>query len=345
MDSEAERRMRRIAIVGAGAWGTALANLAARAGADVALWARDPAHAAEMAATGVNARRLPGVPLLPSVTPTADLVETAKADIVLLAVPAQAVRASALALAPLVAPGIPIILCAKGIERETGLFPSQIVGEILSGNPAAVLSGPSFAADVARGLPTAVTLAASDSARAADLAQALAAPWFRLYHSSDLRGVEIGGAAKNVLAIASGIAAGRRLGASAGAALIARGFAELARFGQAFGANPATLMGLSGLGDLVLTCSSQQSRNFSFGLALGRGASIAAARAEGKLVEGVHTCGILVDLAHQKSVDMPICAAVEAVLAERMEIDAVIEALLNRPAKPELAFGNLAPGQ
>ena len=345
MGKAAQKRARRIAIIGAGAWGTALANLAARAGADVTLWARDPAHAAEMAATGVNARRLPGVPLVGNVTPTADLAETASADILLLAVPTQAVRAAALALAPLVRAGVPIILCAKGIERETGLFPSQIVGEILSGNPAAVLSGPSFAADVARGLPTAVTLAADNGAHAADLAQALAAPWFRLYHSSDLRGVEIGGAAKNVLAIASGIAAGRRLGASAGAALIARGFAELARFGQAFGADPATLMGLSGLGDLVLTCSSEQSRNFSFGLALGRGASVAAARPEGRLVEGMHTCGILVDLAHRQSVDMPICAAVEAVLAERMEIDAVIEALLNRPAKAELAFDNLAPGR
>jgi glycerol-3-phosphate dehydrogenase (NAD(P)+) len=337
--------MRRIGVVGAGAWGTALANLAARAGAEVSLWARDRAHVAEMAATGVNARRLAGVPLASTVTPTTELAEAAAADILLLAVPAQAVRPTAAALAPVLAPGVPIILCAKGIERETGLFPSQVIGELLTDNPPAVLSGPSFAADVARGLPTAVTLAAADAERAAELAQALAAPWFRLYHSSDLRGVEIGGAAKNVLAIASGIAAGRRLGASAGAALIARGFAELARFGQALGADPATLMGLSGLGDLVLTCSSEQSRNFSFGLALGRGASVAAASSDGKLVEGAHTCGILVDLAHQKSIDMPICGAVEAVLAERLEIDAAIEALLNRPAKPELAFGNLAAGR
>ncbi len=337
--------MRQIAIVGAGAWGTALANLAARAGADVILWARDPAHAAEMAATGVNARRLPGVPLAPTVTPTADLAAVATADIFLLAVPTQALRSAARALAPFAPQGVPVIICAKGIERGTGLFPSQVLAESLPDNPPAILSGPSFAADVARGLPTAVTLAAEDGARAAALAQALAAPWFRLYYSTDLRGVEIGGAAKNVLAIASGIAAGRRLGASAGAALIARGFAELMRFGQALGADPATLMGLSGLGDLVLTCSSEQSRNFSFGLALGRGASVATASADGKLVEGIYTCGILVDLAQQKSVDMPICAAVEAVLSERIEIDAAIEALLNRPAKSELGFGNLAAGR
>ncbi len=339
------QRMRQIAVVGAGAWGTALANLAARAGAHVTLWARDPAHAAEMAATGVNARRLPGVPLAPTVMPTADLAAVATADILLLAVPTQALRSAAVALAPFVRPRAPIIICAKGIERGTGLFPSQVLAEILPDNPPAVLSGPSFAADVAKGLPTAVTLAAQDGARAAELAQVLAAPWFRLYHSTDIRGVEIGGAAKNVLAIASGIAAGRRLGASAGAALITRGFAELIRFAQAFGADPATLMGLSGLGDLVLTCTSEQSRNFSFGLALGRGASVAAASADHKLVEGVYTCGILVDLAHQKSIDMPISAAVEAVLAERIEIDAAIEALLNRPAKAELAFGNLAPGR
>lgn len=336
---------RQIVVVGAGAWGTALANLAARAGANVTLWARDPAHAAEMAATGVNARRLPGVPLAPTIFPTADLGAVAMAEILLLAVPTQALRSAAQVLVPFAPRGAPVVICAKGIERGSGLFPSQIIGEILPDNPPAILSGPSFAADVAKGLPTAVTLAAEDSAQAADLAQALAAPWFRLYHSTDIRGVEIGGAAKNVLAIANGIAAGRRLGASAGAALIARGFAELTRFGQAFGADPATLMGLSGLGDLVLTCSSEQSRNFSFGFALGRGASVAAASAGGKLAEGVFTCGILVDLAHKKSIDMPISAAVEAVLAEEIEIDAAIEALLNRPAKAELAFGNLVTGR
>lgn len=327
--------MRQIAVVGAGAWGTALANLAARAGAEVTLWARDAAHVAEMTATGVNARRLPGVPLAPGIRPSAELADIGNAAFVLLVVPTQALRGVARTLADVIAPGVPVILCAKGIERGSGAFPTEVLAETLPDNPAAVLSGPSFAADVARGLPTAVTLAAADEAQAAELAQALAAPWFRLYHSSDVIGVEIGGAAKNVLAIASGITAGKRLGASAGAALIARGFAELMRFGVAFGADPATLTGLSGLGDLVLTCNSEQSRNFSFGLALGRGASVAAASADHKLVEGVHTCGILVELARQKSVDMPIAAAVDAVLTEKLTIDAAIEALLNRPAKPE----------
>jgi glycerol-3-phosphate dehydrogenase (NAD(P)+) len=325
-----------IAVLGAGAWGTALATLAARNAAKVHLWARDPAHAVEMAATGVNTRRLPGVPLPDNLVPTAALADVAAAEIVLLAVPAQAVRATCQALAAHIARNVPLVICAKGIERTSGLFLSEVVADVLPENPPAVLSGPSFAEDVAKGLPTAVTLAARRETEAAELARMLAAPWFRLYHSRDIRGVEIGGAAKNVLAIASGIAAGRGLGASAGAALIARGFAELSRFGHAYGTEVATLAGLSGLGDLVLTCTSSQSRNFSFGVALGRGTDIAAARAEGHTTEGVFTAGVLVDLAHRKTIDMPICEAVEAVLAERIGIDAAIEALLARPLKSEL---------
>ena len=328
----------RIAVVGAGAWGTALANLAARNAARVTLVARDPDHAAEMAATGVNARRLPGVLLASNVEATADLGGAAEAEIVLLAVPTQALRSACERLAPLLAPGAALILCAKGIERASGRFVSEVAAEVLPQHPLAILSGPSFAIDVARGLPTAVTLAAAEAGRARELAQALATPWFRLYYSTDVRGVEIGGAAKNVLAIANGIAAGRGLGASAGAALVARGFAELSRFGRAFGAQPATLMGLSGLGDLVLTCNSAQSRNFSLGLALGRGVSLASLLAEGPLAEGVHTCGVLVDLAHRRGIEMPIATAVDAVLAERLDIDAAIEALLARPQKAETAL-------
>jgi glycerol-3-phosphate dehydrogenase (NAD(P)+) len=324
-----------IAVLGAGAWGTALANLAARNAAKVSLWAHDAGHVAEMAATGVNARRLPGVPLAFNIVPTAALEDVADADAILLAVPAQAVRETCLALVPVIRAGVPLIVCAKGIERANGIFLSDVIGEILPANPPAVLSGPSFAEDVAKGLPTAVTLAAPDEDLAADLARSLAAPWFRLYHSRDIRGVEIGGAAKNVLAIASGIAAGRGLGASAGAALIARGFAELSRFGRAFGAEVTTLAGLSGLGDLVLTCTSGQSRNFSLGFALGKGSDVATANAG--LTEGVFTSGVLVDLAHQKNIDMPICEAVDAVLAERIGIDAAIEALLARPVKSELS--------
>lgn len=331
----APERTRKIAALGAGAWGTALANLAAHSGAEVLLWTRDAAHVAEMTATGVNARHLPNVPLLSNVHPTADFAEVTDAELILAVVPAQALRQVLEAHARHVAKSTPIIVCAKGIEHATGLFLTDVVTEILPDNPPAILSGPSFAVDVAKGLPTAVTLAAHDGALAASLAASLATPWFRLYSSSDVRGVEIGGAAKNVLAIASGITAGRELGASAGAALVARGFAELARFGRAYGAEPGTLMGLSGLGDLVLTCTSAISRNFSLGAALGQGRSLAEAVERIGLAEGVRTCGVLVDLANAKGVDMPIACAVDAVLAERVTIDDAIAALLARPFKAE----------
>ena len=327
--------MRRIAVLGAGAWGTALANLAARAGAETVLWGREPSHVAEMAATGVNARRLPGIPLVPGVAPTGNLAVVAEVEIVLLAVPAQSVRQLAERVRPYLRPGTPVVACAKGIERGTGRYMSEVLEEALPGHPPAILSGPSFAEDVARGMPTAVTLAAQDATRAQTLAAALAAPWFRLYHSTDLRGVEIGGATKNVLAIACGIAAGKEFGASAGAALIARGFAELSRFGMANGARPGTLTGLSGLGDLVLTCGSKQSRNFSFGLALGQGMDVETAKAKIGTVEGAMTCAILCELARNNGIEMPIAQAVDAVLTGRATVDAMIDALLARPARPD----------
>ena len=327
--------MRRIAVVGAGAWGTALANLAARAGAAVALWGREPAHVAEMAATGVNARRLPGIPLVAGVVPTGDLADLATAEIVLLAVPAQSMRAVAERARPYLPTGSPVVVCAKGIERGTGLFMSQVLGEVLPNHPPAILSGPSFAEDVAKGMPTAVTLAASTVEMAEALAATLSAPWFRLYHSADIRGVEIGGATKNVLAIASGITAGKDLGSSAGAALLARGFAELTRFGIANGALPGTLTGLSGLGDLVLTCGSRQSRNFSLGYALGQGLSLEDAKIRVGTAEGAMTCTILCALADKGGIDMPIAQAVDAVLSGRASVDTMIGALLARPAKPD----------
>lgn len=326
---------RRIAVLGGGAWGTALANLGARAGANVTLWTRDPGHAAEMAATGFNARRLPGVPLQASVVATSDLATIEGAAIVLLAVPAQTLRATALRARPHLAAHVSVIICAKGIERATGLFMSGVLAEILPENPPAILSGPSFAEDVARGLPTAVTLAARDAEGAKALAAAFTAPWFRLYHTADIRGVEVGGSVKNVIAIASGISAGRGLGQSAGAALIARGFAELTRFGRALGADPGTLMGLAGLGDLVLTCGSTQSRNYSLGFALGQGMSLEEAMAASGTAEGAQTCGILVDMAKRQGVDMPIAQAVESVLTGRASVDEMITALLARPAKAE----------
>src|ERR1700730_1542317 len=332
-------RKNRIAVLGAGAWGTALANLAARGGGvddtEVMLWARDPEHVAEIRATGINARYLPGVPLLSNVNPISESVQVQGADLILAVVPAQALRPVLETFAPKLAEGVPVVVCAKGIERTTGLFLSEVVSSVLPNNPPAVLCGPSFAKEVAEGLPTAVTLAAQDGDLAAKLAGMLAAPSFRLYSSSDMRGVEIGGAAKNVLAIASGIAAGRGLGASAAAALIARGFAELSRFGRAYGGETATLVGLSGLGALVLTCTSLMSRTYSLGVSLGRGLGVAEALARGGLCEGVHTCGALLDLAHARDVDMPIAAAVDAVLAERITIEDSIAGLLARPSKAE----------
>jgi glycerol-3-phosphate dehydrogenase (NAD(P)+) len=319
----------RIAVIGAGAWGTALANAAARAGRDVTLWARDAATIAAIIATR-ESPRLPGMTIDPRVTATGAIADIAHAGAVLLAVPAQHLRVAATALAPHLQRAIPVVACAKGIERGTRKFMTEVIAEALPAALPAILSGPSFAADVARGLPTAVTLACADEAQAAALAHALGSPTFRPYHTRDVRGVEIGGAAKNVLAIAAGIVQGRRLGASAAAALVTRGFAELARFGRAHGARPETLTGLSGLGDLVLTCSSPQSRNFSFGVALGAGRA-----APDTLAEGAFTAGVLVEMAGETGVEMPISSAIAAVLDGRLSVDQAIESLLTRPFRAE----------
>ncbi len=321
---------RSVAVIGAGAWGTALASVAARAGRAVVLYARDAARAAEIAATRENPR-LPGISLAPDILVTNDIAQAAHADIVLMVVPAQHLRGAVSHLAPYLKQAAPVIACAKGIEHGTHLFMTEIITEVAPRARSAILSGPSFAEDVARGLPTAVTLAAKDQALASDLVHALGSPTFRPYHTSDVRGVEIGGAAKNVLAIAAGIVVGKNLGASAQAALTTRGFSELARFGRAFGARSETLVGLSGLGDLILTCSSPQSRNFALGLALGRGERPAS----GKLAEGEFTAPVLVELAASQSIDMPVSRAVAAILSGAITIDAAIEALLTRPFKAE----------
>ncbi|MHB2168421.1 NAD(P)H-dependent glycerol-3-phosphate dehydrogenase [Alsobacter sp. R-9] len=324
----------RIGVVGAGAWGTALANAAGRAGRGVVLWTHDADHAAEMASARSNERRLPGVPLHGAVEPTADLRKACDVRAILLAVPAQALREVADAMRLVTKQGLPVIVCAKGIERDTGLFMTEIVADVLRGTMPGVLSGPSFAEDVSRGLPTAVVLAAPVDLVAEELARALSSASFRVYHGSDVRGVEIGGAAKNVLAIAAGIVAGRGLGESARAALTARGFAELGRFAKAYGGRPETLMGLSGLGDLILTCASPRSRNFAYGLDLGRGLPPGEAGGS-KLAEGVHTARILVELARARGVDMPIAEAVDGVLSGAAGIDAAIEALMTRPIRAE----------
>lgn len=323
----------RLAVIGAGAWGTALALVARRAGRAVTLQARDAALAATLARTGENPAYLPGLaPGLPLAATTDLSAALSGAEAVLLVTPAQTTREMAARIGALVAPGTPLVLCAKGIERETGLLLSEVVGEVAPGCAPAALSGPSFADDVARGLPTAVTVAARDGALADRLSLTLASSQFRPYASTDLVGVQIGGALKNVLAIACGAVAGKGWGASAVAALTARGFAELSRLGLALGARPETLAGLSGLGDLVLTCSSPQSRNFAFGLALGRGE---ADLAGGKLAEGVHTAQVAVAFAARHGVEVPICAAVAAVLAGRISLDGALEDLMTRPLRRE----------
>jgi glycerol-3-phosphate dehydrogenase (NAD(P)+) len=321
-----------IAVIGGGAWGTALALTCKRAGRSVSLWESDPANAAHLAVHR-ESRFLPGVRLDDRIALVADLAETARAQAILLVVPAQAVRAVAKALSPFLTPGVPLIVCAKGIERHSRKFMTEVIVESAPGATPAILSGPSFAADVARGLPTAVTLAADDEALAAALAKAIGSAAFRPYRSTDVRGVELGGAAKNVLAIAAGIVTGRGFGASAQAALTTRGFAELMRFGRAYGAKPETMMGLSGLGDLLLTCSSPQSRNFSFGVELGRGRK--PADIHGGLAEGVFTAPVLLDMARERAVDMPIATAVAALLDGALTVDAAIESLLTRPLKAE----------
>jgi glycerol-3-phosphate dehydrogenase (NAD(P)+) len=319
-----------VAVIGAGAWGTALAGVATRAGRDVTLWARDAAAVATMTATRENPR-LPGVQLDPRIAVTGDLALASRAEIILLVVPAQNLRAAAAALAPHLRAKTPVIACAKGIEHGTHQFMTEVIGEAAPQAQPAILSGPSFASDVARGLPTAVTLATADEALASALVHALGSATFRPYHSTDVRGVEIGGAAKNVLAIAAGVVAGKQLGASALAALTTRGFSELLRLGRACGARSETLSGLSGLGDLILSCSSAQSRNFSLGAALGRGEQ----PPRDKLAEGEFTAPVLIELAASKHVDMPVANAVAAILRGTTTVDQAIENLLTRPFKAE----------
>ena len=324
----------RIGVLGGGAWGTALANVTARAGRAVTLWEHEAANATELAEKR-ESRFLRGVRIEDSIAVTRDLAQVARAEAILLVVPAQAMRSVVKALSSVITQQTPVIACAKGIEHGSQKFMTEVIAECAPNATPAILSGPSFAADVARGLPTAVTLAASEEAVAGELTKALASRTFRPYQSTDVRGVEVGGAAKNVLAIASGIVTGRGLGASAAAALTTRGFAELVRFGEAFGARPETLTGLSGLGDLILTCSSPQSRNFTFGVNLGKGHAVKDIHATTGLAEGAFTAPVLLEMARQHGVDMPISSAVAAMLTGAMSVDQAIESLLTRPLRAE----------
>jgi len=329
--------VRRLAVIGGGAWGTALAAVGARAGAEIVLWARDPKIVDAINQLHENPLFLPGVALAPAIGATSDAAAAiAGADAALIVVPAQFLRGALMMLAPLTPAGLPLLLCAKGIETGSLKTMSEIAGEILPEAPVAILSGPSFAAEVARGLPTAVTIASRDPALARSFVAALGSARFRPYSSPDPVGAEIGGAVKNVLAIACGIIEGRGLGDNARAALITRGLAEMIRLGFAKGAEADTFRGLSGLGDLVLTCTAGQSRNYALGLALGRGKSLAEAlTGQRSVVEGIATAAAVAGLAHRLGIELPITEAVDGVLHRGMAIDMMIEALLSRPYRSE----------
>jgi glycerol-3-phosphate dehydrogenase (NAD(P)+) len=329
--------VKRLAIIGGGAWGTALACIAARARAQVALWARDRAVVAAINERRENPLYLPSVALDPAIVATTDPdAALADAEAALIVVPAQFVRGVLDGLAPRLPDGLPLLLCAKGIDAESLKTMSQIAAETAPASPVAVLSGPSFAAEAARGLPTAVTIASQEPALARAFVATLGGGRFRPYSSPDPRGVEIGGAVKNVLAIACGIIEGKGLGDNARAALITRGLAEMVRLGLAEGALPETFRGLSGLGDLVLTCTAGQSRNYALGAALGRGMSLAAALgARRGVIEGVATSAAVARLAACREIEMPIAAAVDGVLHRGTAIDMMIDALLSRPYRAE----------
>jgi glycerol-3-phosphate dehydrogenase (NAD(P)+) len=323
----------KLGIIGAGAWGTALAQVVSLDGQRTLLWAMEEEVAEAVNRQHENPFFLGGTQLSPSIHATTDLGELGECDAWLMVTPAQHMRA-VLERAP--GWSRPLVLCAKGIEEESRQLLHQVAKETCPDADVAVLSGPTFAQEVAQGLPTAVTLAAEDLELADRLRERIARPAFRIYVSSDVAGAEIGGAVKNVLAIACGVVEGRRLGQNARAALIARGFAEMRRFGLAFGARPETLAGLSGLGDLVLTCSSTSSRNYSLGVGIGQGRAAAELLANRKTVaEGAFTAPVLANLAREKGVEMPIVEAVDALIAGRANVEEVLDALLSRPPRRE----------
>lgn len=328
-------RFDRFAVMGAGAWGTALALCVHEAGRNVVVHAREPEVAESLQSGRGNPTYLPGIDL-PPIAASSDPAILGGAHAVLAVVPAQFARQAFLAARSFIAPGTPVLLCAKGIERDSGKLMTEVLAESLPEAIPIVLSGPSFAADVARGLPTAVTLASEDESMGQALMQAIGRPVFRPYWASDLIGAEIGGAVKNVLAIACGMVEGLGLGRSAHAALMTRGFAEMKRLARAKGGRPETLSGLCGLGDLVLTCSSTQSRNMSFGKALGEGRAASEVLAGRKAVtEGAATAPAIVTLAGDLGVEMPICEAVATILAGETTVGEAMHMLLARPFKVE----------
>ncbi|MGB0919798.1 MAG: NAD(P)H-dependent glycerol-3-phosphate dehydrogenase [Alphaproteobacteria bacterium] len=331
--------MQKVSVIGAGAWGTALAATAAAAGRNVQIWALEPDVVSAINTAHENSVYLKDVPLDPGITATTDLKAAVQdAELILMVTPAQHMRT---VLAQMAAgrggiPLPPLVLCAKGIEIATGKLLTDVVAEEAPGAPVAVLSGPTFAAEVAKGLPTAVTLSCADDELAAQITDAIGRPAFRPYAASDVVGAEVGGAIKNVFAIACGMVEGKGLGDNARAALTARGMAEMMRLGEALGGKRETLMGLSGIGDLILTCTSTQSRNYSLGVALGQGQSMAAIMgARNTVAEGVHTAKAVAALADRLGIDMPITKAVNAVVSESAAIDDEIIRLLSRPFTQE----------
>jgi glycerol-3-phosphate dehydrogenase (NAD(P)+) len=329
-------QLRSVSIIGGGAWGTALAQTLAHNGTAVALWAYEPEIVEDINSRHVNRVFLPGIELNPSIRATSDLASIASGDVILAVPPAQHLRSVIGKLARHLRADVPVVICSKGIEQATGKFMGEVLEDVAPQVQCAVLSGPSFAADVARGLPSALTFACGNERIGRQLTAALSSRQMRLYWSSDVIGAELGGSVKNDIANAAGIVQGRGLGTSAHAALVTRGFAELRRFGEAMGARAETLLGLSGLGDLILTCGSAQSRNMSLGRALGEGRSLSETLgARSAVTEGIYTAAALVRLAREKNVEMPIAEAVYSIVEGQLGVDEAITALMQRPLKAE----------
>lgn len=332
--------MDRVNVIGAGAFGTSLAIAVARTGRPVSLWCRNPEQARTLNDERENVRYLAGIELPDNLNATSDLAHVLEADILLNVVPAQHVRGNLQLLKPHLKKETALILCAKGIEQPTGLMMSEVLKEILPGHPFGILSGPNFAREIAQGLPSATTLATSFDEWGARMVSAVGLPTFRPYVTDDVTGAQMGGAIKNVLAIACGIVAGANFGENARAALITRGMAEILRLGEKLGGRAETLMGLSGLGDLVLSCSSSTSRNFSLGQALGAGQSLTEIlKTRNSVTEGVHTAAALCHMAEKHKIEMPICAAVNKILNEGASVTKVVEELLARPFRDEKLAG------
>lgn len=328
--------MQTIGIIGGGAWGTALAQCFAGAGKRAIIWAREEDVVSSINGKHENTMFLPGIPLHKNVSATGSLTDAAKADAILIVTPAQHLRSTLNGMKASLGEKTPLVICAKGVEIETGALLSQIASEVVPTSPIAILTGPTFAAEIARGLPSAVTLAMKDKDAAEKLAEDLSSKSLRMYPSDDIIGAQVGGAVKNVIAIACGVIEGKKLGDSARAALVTRGLAEIARLASALGAKRETLMGMCGVGDLILTCSSMQSRNFSLGVALGQGQTLEEILAKrNSVTEGVHTAKALAVMAKNNAVDMPISDAVYRCLSEGANVDEMIESMLGRPIRAE----------